>query len=76
MKKTYVTPDVEILDFAETKCHYEKEILSSTGVVIGTETVELSMPAFNFNNYYGGNNHGSSHKKKAQWWEVWGYWHW
>lgn len=36
MKKTYVTPDVEILDFANTACHI-KTILNSNGDVIRTE---------------------------------------
>ena len=43
MKKTYVTPDIEKLDLNETACwdEYEiKEILSSTGEVIGTEKIK------------------------------------
>ena len=43
MKKTYVTPDIEKLDLNETACYdqYEiKEILSSTGEVIGTEKIK------------------------------------
>lgn len=41
MKKTYVAPDVEVLDLSDTECWpWErkcKEILSSTGEVIGYE---------------------------------------
>ncbi len=36
MKKTYVTPNIEILDFANTACHI-KTILGSNGEVIRTE---------------------------------------
>ena len=60
MKKMYVTPDVEILDFTDTACgdKYEiREILASNGDVIGTEKIKIEttqcMPTFNFNNYYG-----------------------
>ena len=77
MKKTYVTPDVEILDLTETKCH-EEEILSSTGEVIGTRKVEVSMPncmpTINYNNYYGGNYYGSSNKKHVNWGKFWPFW--
>lgn len=42
MKKTYVIPEVEILALTETECCFEppktpKEILSSTGEVVGYE---------------------------------------
>ena len=41
MKKTYVTPEVEILALTETECFEPpktpKEILSSTGEVVGYE---------------------------------------
>ena len=82
MKKMYVTPDVEILDFTDTECseQYEtKEILSSTGEVIGTETIKIStptcVPTYNFNSFNYGNYYGSSNKKKVHWWDVWRFWH-
>ena len=40
MKKTYVNPDVEVLDLSETECFWwekPKEIYSSNGEVIGYE---------------------------------------
>ena len=46
MKKTYVTPEVEILALTDTECFEPqkklKEILSSTGAVIGYEEEETT----------------------------------
>lgn len=65
MKKTYVTPEVEILALTETECYCvppktPKEILSSTGAVIGYEEEEKKVE--------------KSHSKKSCGWGFWGWW--
>lgn len=70
MKKTYVTPDVEILDFANTACH-PKTILSSNGEVISTECDShgLSCPwGIGSNNNSG---HSSSHNSNNHGFKGW-----
>lgn len=63
MKKTYVTPDIEILALTETECHEipktPKEILSSTGDIIGYEKVENKCTSFN--------------NQKSSGWGFWGW---
>ena len=63
MKKTYVTPEVEILALTETECFEPpktpKEILSSTGEVVGYEEEEKQ-------------GEKSCHKKVS----GWGWWPW
>jgi len=69
MKKTYVTPDVEILSLTDTECFEPqkkfKEILSSTGDVIGYEEVaEVKKSVKSY-------NHKSSGWGFGGWWPWW-----
>ncbi|MBO4921445.1 MAG: hypothetical protein J5372_05975 [Lachnospiraceae bacterium] len=72
MKKAYVTPEVEVLTFSATECipynpPTPKEILSSTGEVIGYEEVEQPK------NVCGGyTGMKTVHYKKKSWW----FWPW
>lgn len=69
MKKTYVTPEIESLDFFETACHTYKDILSSTGEVIGQEKVEIEVD-WTKNNACNGNKS----KKKYYFIPFWPFW--
>lgn len=76
MKKTYVTPEIESLDFFETACHTYKDILSSTGEVIGQEKVEIEVD-WTKNNACNGSNggyYGDKSKKKYYFIPFWPFW--
>lgn len=70
MKKTYVTPEIESLDFFETACHTYKDILSSTGEVIGQEKVEIEVD-WTKNNACNGSDKS---KKKYYFIPFWPFW--
>ncbi len=69
MKKPYVAPEVEVLEFSETECFDvppttpPKEILSSTGEVVGYEEVKTTYTC----------SSTISHKKKWHYCWPWGW---
>ena len=70
MKKPYKIPDIEVLAFATTSC-LPKEILSSTGELIGyeKETPSYTIPCC-------GSKTSSSNNKSKQhsWFSGWFFW--
>jgi len=69
MKKTYVNPEIEILEFAATECfnppiNPPKEILSSTGEVVGYEETKEEKKCV------------KSSKHSSHGWWFWCWWPW
>ncbi len=77
MKKTYETPDIEMLDFTETACH-AKAIYASNGDIVGYECDShgANCNILNLNNGQYGNNsgHGNNNGWGNFWYRFFG-WH-